>query len=451
MTRATPAFSTPAGRPVSALERATLSRVSRRLVPFLFLLYVASYLDRVNVGFAALQMNRALGLSATAYGLGAGVFFLGYCLLEVPSNLMLARVGARRWIARIMISWGLVSSAMLFARGPTSFYLLRFLLGAAEAGFFPGIVFYLTEWFPCEGRARVIARFMAAIPLAGIIGGPLSGALLGLGGRFGLAGWQWLFLIEGIPSVVLGVATLVYLTDRPETAHWLGDAERAWLTERLRAEREQCISQHHVSVRQAMAHPAVWKLGLLQGLSITGGLYALSFWLPQLVKAFSGGSDFRVGFVTAIPYTCAVVAMLFVGAHSDRTGERWLHIAGCSLVAAAGFLASAYVRTPVFALLALSVAAAGILSGGAPFFTLPGAFLSGEAAAAGVALINSVANIMGFAVPYALGLLKDATGDYYTGLALLALLPLAGSALAIRLRNAPVFQSTLALAQAAVP
>jgi ACS family tartrate transporter-like MFS transporter len=428
----------PAAVPVD-LARDTPRKVARRLLPFLLLLYIACYLDRVNVGFAALQMNQALGLSAAAYGLGAGVFFIGYCLFEVPSNIVLARVGARRWIARILISWGLISSAMMFVRGPASFYSLRFLLGAAEAGFFPGIIYYLGEWFPSYERARVIARFMVAIPLSGIVGGPLSGALLQLGGRAGLAGWQWLFLLEGIPSVVLGVVSLVYLTDRPEVAQWLASAERAWLTDRLRVDRERSVQRRDVSVGKALSHPMVWQLALQQGLTLSAGLYALSFWLPQIVKEFSGLGDMGVGLITAVPYLTGAVAMVVVGARSDRSGERWLHIAACSLAAAIGFVASALVHTPVLALAALSLATAGVMSAMGPFWALPGTFLSGAAAAAGIALVNSLANVMGFATPYALGLIKDAVGGYTVGLVLLALLPLAGAVLALRLRRAPLF------------
>ncbi len=424
-------------QPAAALERSTVRRVGRRLAPFLLLLFVACYLDRVNVGFAALQMNRALGLSAAAYGLGAGVFFLGYCVLEVPSNLALARVGARRWIARIMISWGVISSATMLARGPASFYLLRFLLGAAEAGFFPGIIYYLGEWFPARARARVVARFMVALPVAGVISGPLSGALLGLQGRLGLAGWQWLFLAEGIPSVLLGFVALAFLTDRPEDAAWLPAPERAWLVAQLRGEREDCLQRHARGVRRALASGIVWRLGLLQGLSLTSGLYALGFWLPAIVKAFSGASDLRVGILSAAPYLAAAVGMLLIGAHSDRNGDRCGHIALCSLAAAVGFAASAVLHAPALALGALGLAAAGTFGAMGPFFALPAGFLTGDGAAAGIALINSLANVTGFAVPYGVGLLRDATGGYTAGLATLAFLPLAGAALALALSRVP--------------
>lgn len=424
----------------SALERATLRAVSRRLIPFLFLLYIVSFLDRVNIGFAALEMNRDLGLSPAVYGFGAGIFFIGYALCEVPSNLILARMGARLWIARIMITWGLIAAGMMFVRGPFSFYVLRFLLGIAEAGFFPGIIFYLSEWFPAGARARAVARFMTAIPLSGVIGGPVSGALLGLSGRLNLTGWQWLFLLEGLPAVVLGLAVLRYLPDRPEDAGWLAPDQRSWLTTRLAAEREQCAEHHGFSVIRALSSGVVWQMGLLVFLSISFGQYALSLWLPQIVRGFSGLNDLQIGFVSAIPNLVAAIAMVIVAAHSDRTGERCLHIAAASGVAAVGFLGCALVQSPVLAVMFLSCAAAGLLSAHGPFWPLPSKFLTGAAAAGGIALINSLANLSGFAGPYAIGLLNSASGDFRTGLLLLAFVPLVGMALALRLRHAAVLR-----------
>ena len=413
-------------------ERTALAKVTWRLLPFLFLLFMVCFLDRVNVGFAALQMNRDLGLSPAVYGFGAGIFFLGYVLCEVPSNLLLARMGARVWIARIMITWGLLASAMMFVRGPLSLYGLRFLLGAAEAGFAPGIVYYLSGWFPAAERARAVARFMAAVPLAGAVGGPLSGALLSLNGHLGLAGWQWLFLLEGVPAVVLGFVVLVYLTERPEEATWLTPTERAWLTTHLSREREQC---ERMSVLQALSNGTVWRLGLL---GFAFGFSGLGLWLPQIVRGLSGLSDFMVGLVSAVPYVVAAAAMVLVGAHSDRSGERLLHIVASATAAAFGFLASAYLHSPVLGVLALSLAAAGLSSAQGPFWALPSAFLSGPAAAGGIALINSVANLSGFVDPYLLGVLKGATGNFDSGLLLLALVPLGGASLALRLRRAPV-------------
>jgi ACS family tartrate transporter-like MFS transporter len=424
----------------SALEHATLRAVSRRLIPFLFLLYVVSFLDRVNVGFAALEMNRDLGLSPAVYGFGAGIFFIGYSLFEVPSNLILARVGARRWIARIMITWGIIAAGMMFVRGPLSFYALRFLLGIAEAGFFPGIIFYLSEWFPADVRARAIARFMTAIPVSAVIGGPISGALLGLSGRLGLTGWQWLFLLEGLPAVVLGVAVLRYLPDGPEGAAWLAPEQRRWLVERLSTERDSCVARHGFSVIRALSSGVVWQMGLLVFLSVSFGQYALALWLPQIVRGFSGLSNLQVGFVSAIPNLVAVIAMVIVAAHSDRTGERCLHIAAASAVAAVGFLGCAFVQSPAFAVMFLSLAAAGLLSAHGPFWPLPSKFLTGSAAAGGIALINSLSNLSGFAGPYAIGLLNGASGNFRSGLLLLAFVPLAGMALALRLRHAAVLR-----------
>jgi ACS family tartrate transporter-like MFS transporter len=423
-----------------AVERAAIGAVSRRLIPFLFVLYVVSFLDRVNVGFAALEMNRDLGLSPAVYGFGAGIFFIGYALLEVPSNLILARTGARIWIARIMITWGLIAAAMMLVRGPLSFYALRFLLGIAEAGFFPGIIFYLTEWFPAQARAGAIAQFMTAIPVSAIVGGPASGLLMGLSGRLGLAGWQWLFLLEGIPAVLLGFAVLRWLPDRPADAAWLQPEHRKWLVDRLAREREQCHGAHGHSVRQALSSGVVWQLGLLVLLSVSFGQYALSLWLPQILRGFAGFSNLEIGFVSAIPGAVTVVAMVLVGRHSDRTGERCLHIAASSAVAAAGFLGCALVHSPVLSVIFLSMANAGLLSSHGPFWPLPSKFLSGSAAAGGIALINSLANLSGFIGPYALGLLNSASGDFRSGLLLLALVPLLGMTLALQLRRTPLLR-----------
>jgi ACS family tartrate transporter-like MFS transporter len=424
----------------SDIERQTLRAVTRRLIPFLFVLYVVSFLDRVNVGFAALEMNRDLGLSPTVYGFGAGVFFIGYSMFEVPSNLILARMGARLWIARIMVTWGLLASGMMFVQGPVSFYILRFLLGVAEAGFFPGIIFYLTVWFPSEARARAIARFMIAIPVAGIIGGPISGALLGLNGWLGLTGWQWLFLLEGMPAVLLGIAVLRYLPDRPESASWLKGDQREWLVSRLANERTQCVERHGYSVLRALSSGIVWQMGLLGFLSISFGQYALSLWLPQIVSKFSALSNFQVGVISAIPNAVAVISMVLVANHSDRTGERCLHIAAASSIAVAGFLGCSLVESPVLLIIFLSLASAGLLSAHGPFWPLPSKFLSGAAAAGGIALINSLANLSGFAGPYAIEILNNASGDFRTGFLMLALAPLAGLALVLRLRRTPILK-----------
>ncbi|HEY8256431.1 MAG TPA: MFS transporter [Gemmatimonadales bacterium] len=416
-------------------EQSALRKVTRRLLPFLFLLYIVCFLDRVNIGFAALQMNHDLGFSPAVYGFGAGIFFLGYVLFEVPSNLMLARVGARRWIARIMITWGIIASAMMFVRGPLSLFALRFLLGAAEAGFFPGMIYYLSGWFPAAERARAIARFMVAIPLSGVVGGPLSGALLDLNGRWGLAGWQWLFLLEGLPAVALGVVVLRRLSDRPEDAAWLTPAERAAISIRLRQEHEQC--EQGLSVRQALANGTIWRLALLFMVGNAFGVYVLGLWLPQIVRDVSGLGNLGVGMLSAVPNLVAAVAMVLVGSHSDRSGERPLHLAVAATAAAVGLGVSASLGSTAVVIFGLSVAAAGLLSMHGPFWPLPSTFLSGSAAAAGIALITSVANLGGFLGPYAMGLLKGHTGSFRSGLLLLALMSVVGGILAVRLRHDP--------------
>lgn len=412
---------------VRALDVAlVIAKVRRRLIPFLFLLYVVSYLDRINVGFAALQMNAALGLSARAYGLGAGIFFLSYTLFEVPSNVILARVGARVWIARIMITWGLVSAAMMLARRPVHFYVLRFLLGAAEAGFFPGIIFYLTQWFPSRERARTIAAFMTATLAAGIVGGPISGALLTMQGLGGLAGWQWLFLLEGLPAVVLGVIVLVELTERPEQARWLSEDERLTLVSALAEEaRERARGADTVS--RAFTSGRVWLLAAVY-FTIPVQLYAFGFWLPQIIKRASNGSDFTVGVLTAIPYVVGAIGMVVVARHSDRAGERRGHVVVAALVGGTAFAASAGVRTLVPSVAVLSLAMLGLASMFGPFWALATASLGGAGAAAAIALINSVGNTGGFVGPYLIGYIRDRTGSFGWGLvivgAILALVPL---------------------------
>jgi MFS transporter, ACS family, tartrate transporter len=400
--------------------RRALARTRRRLIPFLFVLYIVSYLDRINVGFAALQMNAALHFGARVFGLGAGIFFAGYVLFEVPSNLALERFGARRWIARIMISWGIASAAMMFVQGTASFYALRFVLGVAEAGFFPGIILYLTYWFPAAERARAIAQFMTATAIGGVIGGPVSGALLTLDGRAGLAGWQWLFLIEGLPAVALGFVVLRYLTDRPEDAEWLPADERAWLSARMQEERAQRAHSHHrLTLGSVFASRAVWHFAFLYFMIVIG-FYGITFWLPQIVRAASGLTDLQVGLVSAIPYVAAAAAMVRVAAHSDRTGERRWHVAVPALVGAAGFVMAVHVHSPLLGLFALSLAAIGIWGTLGAFWAMPTTFLHGAAAAAGIALINSVGNVGGFVGPYALGWLREATGDFRSGILLLA-------------------------------
>jgi MFS family permease len=391
-----------------------ISKARRRLVPFLFLLYVVAYLDRINVGFAALQMNRTLGLSSTTYSLGAGIFFLSYTAFEVPSNIILARVGARLWIARIMVTWGLVSAATMFVRSASGFYALRFLLGAAEAGFFPGIIFCLTRWFPSAERARAVAAFMTAVLAAGIVGGPVSGALLALDGAGGLAGWQWLFLLEGVPAVGLGLIVWRVLPERPVDAAWLSGAERAALTAALDEDaRAQPASIE--SVGAAVASGRVWLLAAVY-FTIPVALYAVGFWLPQILQAASGAGNFVVGLLTAVPYAVGAVGMIVAGRHSDRTGERRWHVALAALVGGAGFAATALVHGTGASLAALSIAMLGLASMFGPFWTLATSFLRGIGAAAGIALINSVGNIGGFVGPNIMGYVGQRTSSLTSGL-----------------------------------
>jgi MFS transporter, ACS family, tartrate transporter len=396
------------------LERSTIARVSARLVPFLVVCYFVAYLDRVNVSFAALTMNRDLGLSASQYGFGAGIFFIAYFLFEVPSNLLLERFGARKWIARIMFTWGVISGAMAFVGGPTSFYILRALLGVAESGFFPGIIFYLTLWFPAVYRARIIGYFMAAIPLSTVLGAPVSGLLLGLDGVLGMKGWQWLFIIEAAPSLILSGFVLFYLTDRPADATWLRPDERAWLVRRLEAEHAQRTTKHDFSVAQALMNPKVLALSVVYFGAVATN-YGLSFFLPQIVKAF-GLTNFETGLVSALPYAVGLVSIVWWGHRSDRLRERRYHAAFPLAVAAAGIAVSTVFENPVLKMLALSIAGFGIFGNLPVFWTLPTAFLSGAAAAGGIALINSIGNLAGFAGPYAMGAIKDLTGGYAAGL-----------------------------------
>jgi ACS family tartrate transporter-like MFS transporter len=418
----------------SSVQARAIRRVRWRLLPFLALLYFIAYLDRVNVGFAALQMNAALGFSSRVYGFGAGIFFLGYFLFEVPSNLALARIGARIWIARIAIVWGIVSIAMMLVSGPRSFYVMRFFLGAAEAGFFPGIVLYFTYWFPAEERAASLARFSMASMGAGIVGAPLSGLLLSLRGAAGLDGWQWLFLVEGTPAVILGIVALAYLTDRPEQARWLPEDEKAWLVEALARERETASRPGMVTARAGLLDPLVWRLALCLFLIVTSG-YGFSFFLPQIVKTLSGGSDLRVGLLTALPFSVAAVGMATVAAHSDRTGERRMHVAACGATAAIGLAVAATSGSPVVALVALAFAAVGLYSYTPPFWSLPTAFLRGDGAAAGIGLINAVGNLGGFIGPYLMGWLRDWSGDFATGLYALAASALFSGALVLTVRG----------------
>ncbi len=397
-----------------AVERQTVAKVSRRLLPILILGYFAAYLDRVNVSFAALQMNGDLGFSSSVFGFGVGVFFIGYFVFEVPSNLALERFGARKWLARIMVSWGLLSAAMVLVRGETSFYIVRVLLGVAEAGFFPGIIFYLTLWFPTAYRARMTGRFVLALPLSVVIGAPLSGLLFKLDGAWGLRGWQWLFLVEALPAIVIGAVIFFYLTDRPSEAKWLTVEERAWLIARLEAERRNRDAAHVLSVRQVLHNPKVLALSAVYfGVSATST--GLGYFLPQIVKGF-GTTYLQTTLVTAIPYVVGLCAMLWYSRRSDRHLERRSHTAVALLLAATGLGVSTILDQPILKMLALSLAGFGVYAALSVFWTLPTAMLSGAAAAAGIAVINSLGNLAGFVGPMVIGAIKDATGSYAGGL-----------------------------------
>ena len=401
------------------VEKRTIAKVSRRLVPFLMLCYFVAYLDRVNVSSAALTMNKDLNISETVFGIGAGIFFFSYFIFEVPSNLALERFGARKWIARIMLSWGILSGAMALVQGEHSFYTVRVLLGAAEAGFFPGIIFYLTLWFPAVYRARIIGWFMAAIPLSSVIGFPVSGLILGLDGIGGLAGWKWLFILEAAPAVILAVVTWFYLTDRPADASWLAPDERAWLQDRLSAEIRQKEKVHHMSVVQALVNPKVLALSLVYFGAVAIN-YGTAFFLPQIVKGFGGLSNSTALFISAIPYLVGAVGMILWSRNSDATMERKWHAIVAFLLAAIGIAGSTFVNDPTMKMVALSVGALGVFAVLPVFWTLPTAFLSGASAAAGIAVINSIGNLAGFAGPFAMGWLKDLTGNFSAGLLLIA-------------------------------
>jgi ACS family tartrate transporter-like MFS transporter len=419
-----------------SLERQVFRKVTLRLIPFLCLLYFVNILDRANIGFAQLQMLDDLKMSPEAYGLGAGIFSIGYCLLEVPSNLILRRVGARRWIARILVSWGLISSAMMFVRGPWSFSLLRFLLGCAEAGFFPGIVLYLTYWFPARQRARAVALLMVASPVVWIVGGPLSGALLEfMHQRAGLAGWQWMVLLEGLPAVILGFVTLAYLTDRPEQAGWLAREERSWLADRL-AREEQHREQHHgMSLAQAAGDRRVWHLIALAS-TLALGISGFTYFFPKLIQdRFPSFSPFQIGLMTAIAGTCTLLCMVVVSFHSDRTGERHWHVAGPAFGAAVGWGLSTWGDAPLVSFLGLVLAHSAMMSMWGPFWSLPTAFLSGRAAAGGIALINAIGNLGAFFGPYIMGWLLQTTGSFAAGLSVMALTLVLSGALALWARH----------------
>jgi D-galactonate transporter len=411
------------------LENSIYAKVTLRLLPFLFICYVAAYLDRVNVGFAKLNMLSDLQFSETVYGLGAGIFFIGYFLFEVPSNIIMHRVGARVWIARIMITWSVLSAATMFVTTPTMFYVIRFLLGVAEAGFFPGIVLYLTYWFPASRRGRKNALFMIGIPIAGVVGGPLSGWIMNhFAGTHGWYGWQWLFLLEAIPSLILGVVTFFYLPNSIRASTWLAEDEKKILEENIA--KESGGDKSH-SIASVFTNPKVWLMAAIYFCCMMG-LYGISFYLPTLVKASGVKDALDVGLLTAIPYTCGVIATMLVARSADRMRERRWHFAIASALGGLGlFLSTVYGDNVVLALMALSLGTAGMLSTMPVFWTYPSAILGGAAAAAGIGLINSVGNLAGFVSPSIVGWLKDVTGSTNAGMYFVAGALILGAVLAL--------------------
>ncbi|HEU5254800.1 MAG TPA: MFS transporter [Vicinamibacterales bacterium] len=403
------------GEDAAAIEHRAFIKAAWRLVPFLTIGYLLNYMDRNNVGFAALTMNRATGLTATQFGFGAGILFFGYSFFEIPSNIALYRFGARRWIARIMISWGLVSAATAFVQGPQSWYVLRLLLGVAEAGFFPGITFYLATWFPVEYRARMLAWFLVAIPASTVVGGPVSGLVLQMDGFAGLAGWQWLFIVEGLPATLLGIATLFILPDRPEDASFLTQEERRLVRARIDSERRERETRN---LLLALKDPRVLILTVAQ-FGFTAGSYGVGIWLPQIMKD-ARLTNLTIGVVTGACYVVASVAMIAWAAWVDRSGRKIKNLTLACLVAAAGLVLAIATANFWLSLIWITVALSGITSARAIFWTIPTRFLTGLAAAGGLAFINSVATLGGFVGPYAVGWLRDATGSFSAGLMAMA-------------------------------
>jgi MFS transporter, ACS family, tartrate transporter len=422
----TPAVHPQAEADLDAIGRSAQRKAGMRLIPVIGIGYGLAYIDRLNLSFASLQMNRDLHFSASVYGFGAGLFFIGYALCEVPSNLMLLRFGAKRWLARIMFTWGLLASAMMFVRTPFEFNTVRLLLGVAEAGFFPGVIYYLMLWFPAQMRARAVSRFYIALPLSSVAMGSLAGWLLGLGGKLGLAGWQWLFLVEGLPAVLFSFVILKLLPDVPAKAAWLAPAEKAWLENQLKSDSQLAHLGHEAGVLQALLSPKVWMIGAYFFCALTTN-YAYGFSAPAILQGATGWSATQVGFAIACFGLAGAAGMLLNGAHSDRTGERALHCIVPCVVMAVGFVTASYAHAPWLVVVALAASFTSFMSMQGPALALPTQFLAGKAAAAGIAAMNTITMFSGFVGPYWMGLMRDATGSYQAGLRGLAL-PALGAA-----------------------
>ena len=415
---------------MNSIEQSTISKISWRLLPLLMISYFIAYLDRVNLGFAGASMSKDLGFTSTVFGSAAGIFFLAYFLFEVPSNLALERFGARRWIARIMFSWGLISAAQAWVGGSTSFNAVRFLLGIAEAGFFPGVIFYITLWFPASYRARIVGWFMFAIPISTVIGSPISGYILNMEGSGGMHGWQWLFVLEALPALVLTFFVLFYLPDGPKDAKWLSTEERTWLQNRLEVERRNREAHNNISWKQTLFNPRVISLGIVY-MGITVPLYGLGFFLPQIIKGFGGLSNVEIGFINAFPYLVGAIAMLYWTRRSDAKRERKGFLLVSLVCIFVGLVAAAMIKEPIPKMVAVTVAAVGIFSALPVFWTLPTTFLSGTAAAAGIAWINSIGNLGGYIGPTIFGVLKDKMGNDFYAVLFLALLSVLAMALVL--------------------
>ena len=414
---------------VSASEDATYLKVTWRLIPFLLICYIIAYLDRVNVGFAKLQMQSALGFSDVVYGLGAGMFFIGYFFFEVPSNIILHRVGARRWIARIMVTWGVISASMMFVETEMQFYVIRFLLGVAEAGFFPGIILYLTYWYPAQRRGRIVSLFMTGIPLAGVIGGPLSGWIMKTWDQvWGYQGWQWMFLLEALPAIVVGFMVYWYLDDRITDAKWLSESERQMLAQRIEEEDQ---TKEHMPVMAVLKNKRVWVMSAIY-FSLAMSLYGVSFWLPTIINGMGVKDNLTIGLLSAVPWLAGVFSMLWFGRSADKHKERRWHLVIPMLMAATGLVLSVLLASNVYlSFLALILACMGIVSGIPLFWSLPTSFLAGAAAAAGIAAINSIANLAGFVAPYVVGWLKQITQSTDSGMYMLACVLLIGAVITL--------------------